>query len=173
MNKRKAGEDFYFLHKLMPQGKFYSSGKLTVYPEARVSERVPFGTGRAMLEMEDGRKSFREVYHPAIFKMLKSWRPLQEEAGKWPAVIQQAFENFGWAQEWKELQKRSSSHSQLHRNFYFWWDGFKMLKLVHYLRDEHFGVCDSADAVEELLGIKSGSRRDILMQLRQLDRERE
>jgi hypothetical protein len=47
MNRRKAGEDFYFLQKVMPLG-FGEINDTLVLPSARVSYRVPFGTGRAM-----------------------------------------------------------------------------------------------------------------------------
>ena len=48
MNKRKAGEDFYFLHRVMPTGNFIDIADTTIYPSARISDRVPFGTGKAM-----------------------------------------------------------------------------------------------------------------------------
>lgn len=48
MNRRQAGEDFYFLHKIIPRGRFCNLTKATVYPSARQSDRVPFGTGAAM-----------------------------------------------------------------------------------------------------------------------------
>lgn len=70
MNTRKAGEDFYFLHKLIPQGGFYDLTTATVFPSSRVSERVPFGTGRAMLEMNAGTKDFDTLYNPETFRDL-------------------------------------------------------------------------------------------------------
>ncbi|HHZ81502.1 MAG TPA: glycosyltransferase, partial [Flavobacteriales bacterium] len=36
MNKRKAGEDFYFLHKIMPLGGFVEINSTCVYPSPRV-----------------------------------------------------------------------------------------------------------------------------------------
>ncbi|HIN39067.1 MAG TPA: hypothetical protein EYM84_02195, partial [Flavobacteriales bacterium] len=48
MNRRKAGEDFYFLHKIFPLGGHKTFNKTCVYPSPRISDRVPFGTGRAM-----------------------------------------------------------------------------------------------------------------------------
>src|SRR4029434_9989987 len=50
MNRRQAGEDFYFLHKLIPLGGFTELNSTTVYPLPRPSNRVPFGTGRAVSE---------------------------------------------------------------------------------------------------------------------------
>ena len=48
MNKRKAGEDFYFLQKIFPLGAFTELTDTTVNPSPRGSDRVPFGTGKAV-----------------------------------------------------------------------------------------------------------------------------
>src|SRR5204862_3217619 len=56
MNKRKAGEDFYFLHKIIPLGGFGDLTGTTVYPSPRPSDRVPFGTGKAVRENLPGRQ---------------------------------------------------------------------------------------------------------------------
>ena len=46
MNKRKAGEDFYFMEKLAKVVEINTIDSTTVYPSARSSWRVPFGTGQ-------------------------------------------------------------------------------------------------------------------------------
>ena len=43
-----SGEDFYFLQKLCKHGHILRHNKSMVYPAARYSSRVPFGTGQAM-----------------------------------------------------------------------------------------------------------------------------
>ena len=43
MNRRQAGEDFYFLHKLTRLGTITEINDAWVYPSARVSDRVPSG----------------------------------------------------------------------------------------------------------------------------------
>jgi cellulose synthase/poly-beta-1,6-N-acetylglucosamine synthase-like glycosyltransferase len=45
MNRKKAGEDFYFLHKVFPLGNFKELNSTRVVPSSRVSDRVHFGTG--------------------------------------------------------------------------------------------------------------------------------
>src|SRR5688572_16087564 len=42
MNKRQAGEDFYFLHKIIPLGNFGEVNTTRVVPSSRASDRVPF-----------------------------------------------------------------------------------------------------------------------------------
>ncbi|MBK9016168.1 MAG: glycosyltransferase family 2 protein [Saprospiraceae bacterium] len=51
MNRRQAGEDFYFLHKFIPLGGFAEITATKVIPSPRPSHRVPFGTGRAVGEL--------------------------------------------------------------------------------------------------------------------------
>ena len=51
MNTRQAGEDFYFLQKFIETGKLFEIKSTVVYPQARISLRVPFGTGKAMHQM--------------------------------------------------------------------------------------------------------------------------
>jgi len=48
MNRRKAGEDFYFLSKVMHLGNFSELNSARVIPSPRSSHRVPFGTGKAI-----------------------------------------------------------------------------------------------------------------------------
>ena len=56
MNRRKAGEDFYFVHKIIPLGGFTDLTATTVYPSPRPSDRVPFGTGKAVGDILSGRE---------------------------------------------------------------------------------------------------------------------
>ncbi|HUU02541.1 MAG TPA: glycosyltransferase family A protein [Myxococcota bacterium] len=62
MPRRKAGEDFHFLQKVAKVGGPGSVVRIpgaTVFPAARQSSRVPFGTGRAMRRMlEEGPREY-------------------------------------------------------------------------------------------------------------------
>ena len=51
MNRKKAGEDFYFLHKIIPLGEFREINSTCVIPSPRESDRVPFGTGACHKEI--------------------------------------------------------------------------------------------------------------------------
>lgn len=48
MNRRQAGEDFYFLQKVIALGNYTDLLTTRVIPSARESNRVPFGTGKAV-----------------------------------------------------------------------------------------------------------------------------
>ena len=78
MNRRQAGEDFHFLHKIVLLGDYGHITDATVYPAARVSHRVPFGTGAALKKWEEGDQALHSAYSLSSFKML---RPLFSDPG--------------------------------------------------------------------------------------------
>jgi len=167
MNRRKAGEDFYFLHKLMPMPNYGELNDLRVYPQARISDRVPFGTGRAMAEIEAGNKDFSIIYNSLIFKELKIINDtitLGEVAlGKltfWTDFLEQEPK---FKVSFQALLARSSTGT-FSKNFRYWWDGFKVLKFVHYRALIH-PAQPAAEAASDLFGKNLGGM-DLLRYLK-------
>src|SRR5690606_28888963 len=76
MNKQKAAEDFYFLEKLAKQYSINKINATTVYPAARKSWRVPFGTGQRMNRFFSKTHNEYILYHPESFYVLKQWLEL-------------------------------------------------------------------------------------------------
>jgi len=68
MNRRQAGEDFYFLNKLTNLGTVGEINDAWVFPSARVSDRVPFGTGAAMTKWMNEDGDLTLTYNFAAFK---------------------------------------------------------------------------------------------------------
>ncbi|MCX6268540.1 MAG: glycosyltransferase [Bacteroidetes bacterium] len=66
MTPKLSGEDFYFLQKLRKYGHMLLWNEEVVYPEARFSDRVFFGTGPAMIKGARGDWSSYPVY-PGVF----------------------------------------------------------------------------------------------------------
>ena len=71
MNRRQAGEDFYFLNKLTKLGTITEIDDVVVYPSARVSDRVPFGTGAAMAKWMNEDGDLTVTYNFSAFLDLK------------------------------------------------------------------------------------------------------
>ncbi len=71
MNRRKAGEDFYFLHKLVILGSYGNISSTTVFPASRQSDRVPFGTGAAIKKWIEGSTELDLTYSFESFISLK------------------------------------------------------------------------------------------------------
>jgi len=69
MARLQAGEDFYFLHKAAQATKVGRIDEKIVFPAPRFSDRVPFGTGRAIQKIIENEQY--KVYNFELFKILK------------------------------------------------------------------------------------------------------
>lgn len=68
---KMSGEDFYFLQKLRKKGEIITWNPEKVYPAARFSDRVYFGTGPAMIKGAAGDWSSYPVYHHTWFDEIR------------------------------------------------------------------------------------------------------
>jgi hypothetical protein len=164
MNKRKAAEDFYFMEKLAKNFPIIKIDGATVYPSGRPSWRVPFGTGQRITRFLSKNQNEYLLYDPASFRILKSW--LKEfgcseiktpdkylSAAKeinlslYEFLKEQKFE-----ENWKRILLNSKTEEQINKQKSFWFDGFRTLKLIHYLRDNGFPELNMFHALDLLLG---------------------
>lgn len=164
MNKRKAGEDFYFLHKIMPLGNFTSLNSAFVIPSPRKSHRVPFGTGRAIGEWLDNEESVYSTYSyhtfldlKIFFEQSRNWinviesELLLSEFLDLPKSIQEFVGQETFVEKMKEINRQSTSELAYKKRFFQWWDGFKVLKYVHFCRDNFYPDMDVNVAADWLM----------------------
>ncbi len=70
----KSGEDFYFLQKFCKVGKILNWNPEKVYPAARYSDRVFFGTGPALIKGNKGDWQTYPIFHYTFFdEILQSY----------------------------------------------------------------------------------------------------
>lgn len=69
--KRAAGEDFYILNKIRKVGSINSLSGKPILLSPRLSQRTPFGTGRAVADIASGEG--KNAYPLEIFEELKLW----------------------------------------------------------------------------------------------------
>lgn len=164
MNRYKAAEDFYFLEKL---AKIYPIGFIKstyVYPSKRSSWRVPFGTGRSVDRYLSGSKNEYSLYDPKCFVVLKNWLEyFQDNNLKDPSLFENtnkigfALSDFLIEQDLNNflngLRQKNISASEIKKQKHYWFDAFKTLKLIHYLRDKSFPNINMFDAIDELLSL--------------------
>jgi glycosyltransferase involved in cell wall biosynthesis len=163
MNKRKAAEDFYFLEKL---AKNYTIGRIkttTVYPSSRRSWRVPFGTGQRINRFFAGVQDEYLLYDPKCFYILKEWLKLFmiETQNPAPSLLKAAKEineslfTFLISQkfevDWQKILDNSKTVEQVQKQKIRWFDGFRTLKLIHYLRDNGYPMINMFNALDILL----------------------
>ena len=67
----KSGEDFYLLQKLRKMAPVSNWNDELVYPAARFSDRVFFGTGPAMIKGSQGLWDSYPIYHYSLFDEVK------------------------------------------------------------------------------------------------------
>ena len=183
MNKRKAGEDFYFLHKIIPLGNFSEINSTKVIASPRPSSRVPFGTGRSIQKWLDNETKIYKVYHPQIFMDLKIFietipllytTDFSTVAEKLPDPVKQFLKENNIEVKIKEVKENAGSQLQFIKRFYNWLDGFRMLKYIHFARDKFYGEIEITEAANLLLEMKGSSHasdlKELLMLFRDLDK---
>ena len=142
MNQRKAGEDFYFIHKLVKYGRHSELNSTTVIPSPRISDRVPFGTGKAVGEMQDSARQVYLTYHPDSFeelrvlvsKISKIYSAKSLEVGL-PDGLTQFLKLINGKVELDRIVKNTSDFGSFYLKFWHWFDAFVLMKYLHYMRD--------------------------------------
>ncbi len=150
--KKSAGEDFYLLNKLRKTGKINTLSAPIIHIQARLSQRVPFGTGPALHKIEQLHTQQQDYlyYHPDVFTCLQQWlsiiphlwtHPPQQAAALanyfscHPTLICAALDALGIFPILQKAQQQSSNATHFERYLHYWFDAFKTLKFIHYLRD--------------------------------------
>lgn len=175
MNKRKAGEDFYFLGKLFIYGQTTELNRLTVYPSCRVSQRVPFGTGKAQSKFKLNPDWQYPTYHYGIFEILKDFF-CQIQPGKsfdtyeFHPLLRPFLKNIHFDKLLKEVHDNSSSERTFFKRFFQKVDIFFVLKAVHFLRNNGLSDLPVMQSMENLFGLKGKSPEDVLDILRKKEK---
>ncbi len=151
--KRLAGEDFYLLNKLAKVGRVVTLVGEPVRIRGRHSDRVPFGTGAALREIEASLARGGPVrnYPPVVFEGVRHWlqaldrfvedkdvQALREQvrsaADPLGSVLVDVLDGLGAFEAVREASEQVSG-AHLKRRLMEWNDAFRTLKLVHGIRD--------------------------------------
>lgn len=162
MNIRKAGEDFYFLHKLFPLGNFGEIVNAIVYPSARISDRVPFGTGKSIADWENKKRDLNYSYDSKIFEIIKTLfeKPVlfydnKDYKTTTPETLHFYLKTQKFGEVLKEIKANTKDAEAFVKRYYRYWSGFKLWKLIHYLRDNHFENKPLMDSCAKILELES------------------
>ncbi len=165
MNRRQAGEDFYFIQKLAQRGNFSQCNTTCVRPSPRPSDRVPFGTGRAVSQYVKGEDSLL-TYHPEPFRMLgglfSDINSLYKVTGAGsvlkglpglPGILREFLETQDFEKALVEIRSNSSSLQAFRKRFWRWFSMFRIMKFLHFARERGFPDIPVGDAASELLRV--------------------
>ncbi|MDB6030137.1 MAG: hypothetical protein JWM16_475 [Verrucomicrobiales bacterium] len=184
MNKRQAGEDFYFLHKVIPLGGFTDLTTTRVIPSPRCSDRVPFGTGKAIGDfLESGElktyplEAFLDLQ--SLFtqvRTLGSKTFLPSSAFELPRAISSYLEEQEFGKALEEIESNTASAATFQKRFFGWFNGFQVMKFVHFARDTFYGERVIPVEARKLLELmnqpmdETASVRELLLRYRLADR---
>ncbi len=184
MNRRKAGEDFYFMNKLMCVGGVSENNATRVRPAVRASTRTPFGTGRALHDrLVDSQRPW-PVYDPRVFGEIGALVAAVDgyyamPPGEWrgreslPACIGDFLLEHGIDARHAEIRANCASAETFRKRFFQWFDAFRALKFIHYASERVYPRQPIERACSALLAWRGlgnglGVRRDALSMLRVL-----
>ncbi len=169
MNRKKAGEDFYFLNKIIPMGNFTEINDSVVIPSPRTSDRVPFGTGRAVAKYY-GQSHFPTYAWSSILELKSffTWvhqhDPFTDKSNRipdsrhLPGIMSEYMDaTNGWDQ-WQKCIASTCDLKTYRRRFFQWFDAFQCMKCLHFMRDKHHGEMEVTSATKNLfsaIGLES------------------
>jgi len=145
MNRRKAGEDFYFIHKFTKKNTIAELNECTVFPSGRSSFRVPFGTGKAVADMLEFTPDY-DAYHPQSFYDLEPLVAgvselyncnLEEFLQSLPQGLREYLQTQKFVMVIEKLRSNTAKLSSFTKAFFQWFDAFRLMKYLHFVREDY------------------------------------
>ena len=189
MNRKQAGEDFYFLHKIFPLGYTYEINSTCVYPSSRPSDRVPFGTGPMVKSIIDLRNEDFLTYNFDSFLELKSFfnvvnnlfRISENKLNELLSILPDSISEFLKINEIystiREINENSSNIKTFTKRFFNWFNAFRVLKFLNFAHEERYQKQSLLHEAEKLLKAQESKKeiektyKDYLGLFRNLERD--
>lgn len=163
MNRRQAGEDFYFLQQVHKTSGVAQLSGTIVHPSPRSSQRVPFGTGRAVGDMLEQGKEQLMFYQPQLFDLLGKWLLLVAEnvatdgnslllkSTEVSPILTDYLRQAGFENAWDNMRKHNPEKMRLMTAFHSWFDAFRTMRLMHHMTEYSHPRISPEKAVPPLL----------------------
>jgi glycosyltransferase involved in cell wall biosynthesis len=176
MVQKQAGEDFYFLHKIIKQGGFGELNETTVHPSNRASTRVVFGTGATINKMEQEGVLAYQTYNMQAFIDLQmlfanvelfykvSEDGYNEAIIKLPGRVRSFLVNHAFYQLISPVGLHCASLKSFQKRFFEVFNAFMVIKYLNFTH-EHFlakpDVCEAASMFLEINGLLDDPFADV------------
>ena len=188
MNRRIAGEDFYFLQKLIPNSHFQYLNTTRVIPSPRPSDRVLFGTGPWIRRFVRGELKTYLTYDFQAFLDLKFfiaqipiWYSKDYRVEKeWYEALPDPLKNFFGERELlnklEEIRMNTSGTDSFMKRFFSWFNGLRIIRFLNHSHSEAYSKSDvvvlSTSLLETIFGIQDPpkSAMELLKVYRELER---
>ena len=184
MNRRQAGEDFYFIQKMISAGGYFSLNTTAVYPSSRTSFRVPFGTGAVMTKLCENADSQFMTYNPAAFKELRALFDMSyslydcrdNNYNLLPESVKLYIDKNEWELKIAEIRENTADVAAFKKRFFDWFNMFKIVRFLNTAHQKLFAkiavVQAAADFLQNIpVEYKGSSPEDLLACYRSLERE--
>jgi hypothetical protein len=167
MNRRQAGEDFYFVQKIVSAGGYFNLNSTTVDPSPRPSERVPFGTGAAVGRMVAKNEKQLLTYNPLAFIDLGVFFGFTEKSfqynsvdlinlyQRFPESIKIFLDEKDWIYKMSEIKENTSGLSSFKKRFFDWFNMFRVVKYLNFSHKTFYEKIPVNDAAEKLLELRN------------------
>lgn len=194
MNTRQAGEDFYFLQKFIEVNSLCEINVTAVYPSARISNRVPFGTGRAMQKL----LGESPEWFTTSFEIFRRIKPLLQNVGEIRTLLLEAgasdfyirlqnrinldehvvlfLLSMDFISQCRKVVEHTNSYDSFKQRFFRYFNAFMMIRYMHFMRDHKFpdvqvviAALELAKEIE-LMMRPGGDQEELLYMLRRLDK---
>ncbi len=143
-----GGEDFYFLQALAKVVRVLNCDEVLVFPAARCSDRVPFGTGPRLRQIIH--EEWEAEYSYEYFELLKGILSRVEAAtvseleilpeillAEMPDEVQGFFEQQKFQSTWRKIIANTPcDRAKRLKAFHDWFDAFRTMKFIHALREQ-------------------------------------
>lgn len=150
MGRQQGGEDFYFLQKVFALGKVKELNDAGVYPLARFSDRVPFGTGPALQKIIGEPDGIMKVYSRRSFSELKRLFEIKDSlyqkeyqdivnamAQLHPSLGEFLLQN-GFPEDMADCNKNSASLGTFQKRFFHHFNAFRIIKYLNAVHPDPF-----------------------------------
>ncbi len=170
MCKLQAGEDFYFMQKVFPleNTKFINSTR--VYPSARFSDRVPFGTGPELAKLTKMDSIIKYTYDFEAFQILKqlfdridsffkaSEKDISLIISKLPQPIKDFVIQDNLVEKLNEVNQNTGNIVSFRKRFFNYFNAFKILKYLNYSHESFFQMKDVKIANRHLHRLRKNNK---------------
>jgi hypothetical protein len=188
MNRKQAGEDFYFIQKLVPAGGYFALNSTIVFPSPRPSSRVPFGTGASIEKLSAGNNNFLLSYNIKAFDELKIFFNMTEAFfscdpkkisrfyADIPNGLRLFFDRNELEEKLMEIRNNTSGLPSFRKRFFGWFNMFKIVKYLNFIHSDLFekkpvevSAADLLNKIGKYPGITDPL--SLLMYYRKMERE--
>ncbi|HKI89492.1 MAG TPA: glycosyltransferase family 2 protein [Draconibacterium sp.] len=162
MNRRQAGEDFYFLQNLVQLGKVGEITTTRVFPSARLSDRVPFGTGPILRKWMNDEEDLTLTFHFQAFADLKKFFDICEKLYKvtkeeyeqlvseMPSPVAEFLQKDNFWEELNDVNQNCAIMKTFQTRFFQKFNAFKILKFLNFVHEHFYEKASLDEQVDSL-----------------------